>query len=389
VLKAIHRKEGIESIGSNTDYSPYAKKRSEEIQKFCKKEGIEFYEKEDHVLYDILGGQTNKKDNSPYVVFTAYKNHCFKDLKVREVDGFKSFKFQKMENNKYVIDEKHIDDFYEDNPDINVHGGRKNGLKILKNIDDFKDYSKKRDTLTYKTTFLGAYNKFGPVSIREVYWAMEKKLGKHSGLINELLWRDYYMMITHNFPYVLKGQISGKNISYKKEYDNIKWSNNKKWFEAWCEGTTGFPVVDASMKQLNTIAYLHNRCRMIVASFLTKDMHIHFTQGEKYFATKLVDYDPMSNNGGFQWCASSGTDAQPYFRIFNPWTQQEKFDKDCEYIKKWLPELKDVPAKDIHNWYKPEVHEKWLNQGVKYYKPILDHDEERKVTLKLYKEGLK
>jgi deoxyribodipyrimidine photo-lyase len=389
VLKAIHRKEGIESIGSNTDYSPYAKKRSEEIQKFCKKEGIEFYEKEDHVLYDILGGQTNKKDNSPYVVFTAYKNHCFKDLKVREVDGFKSFKFQKMENNKYVIDEKHIDNFYEDNPDINVHGGRKNGLKILKNIDDFKDYSKKRDTLTYKTTFLGAYNKFGPVSIREVYWAMEKKLGKHSGLINELLWRDYYMMITHNFPYVLKGQISGKNISYKKEYDNIKWSNNKKWFEAWCEGTTGFPVVDASMKQLNTIAYLHNRCRMIVASFLTKDMHIHFTQGEKYFATKLVDYDPMSNNGGFQWCASSGTDAQPYFRIFNPWTQQEKFDKDCEYIKKWLPELKDVPIKDIHNWYKPEVHEKWLGQGIKYYKPILDHDEERKVTLKLYKEGLK
>jgi len=389
VLKAIHRKEGIESIGSNTDYTPYARKRSDDIQKFCKKEGIEFYEKEDHVLYDILGGQTNKKDNSPYLVFSAFKNHCFNDLKVREVDGFKSFKFDKMENNKYILNEKDIDDFYEDNPDINVHGGRKNGLKILKNIGHFKDYSKERDILTYKTTFLGAYNKFGPVSIREVYWAMEKQLGKHSGLIIELMWRDFYVNVAYNFPYVLKGQISGKNQSYKKEYDNIKWSQNKKWFNAWCNGTTGFPSVDASMRQLNETGYQHNRARMYSTSFLYKDMHIDSRWGELYFATKLVDYDPMSNSGGHFWVNGSGTDAQPWFRIFNPWTQQEKFDKDCEYIKHWLPELKDVPVKDIHNWYKPEVHEKWLNQGVKYYKPILDHDEERKVTLKLYKEGLK
>jgi len=389
VLKAIHQKEGIESIGTNFDITPYARKRSDDIQKFCKKEGIEFYELEDHSLHSIVEGESNKKDGSPYLVFTPFKNNCLSNLKVREPDGFKSFKFEKMENNKYILNEKDIDDFYEDNPDINVHGGRKNGLKILKNLGNFKDYSKERDTLSYKTTFLGAHNHYCTVSIREVYWAMEKHLGKHSGLISEIYWREFYLMITHHFPHILKGQINGKNISYKKEYDNIKWSVNKKWLDSWKNTRTGFPVVDASMRQLNISAFMHNRPRMINASFLTKDMHIDWREGEKYFATKLVDYDPISNNNGWLWAAGNGTDAQPWFRIFNPWTQQEKFDKDCEYIKHWLPELKDVPTKDIHNWYKPEVHEKWLNQGVKYYKPILDHDEERKVTLKLYKEGLK
>ena len=197
------------------------------------------------------------------------------------------------------------------------------------------------------------------------------------------------MNITYEFPHILKGQISGKNQSYKKEYDNIKWSHNAKWFKAWCDGTTGFPVIDAAMNQIKTIGFMHNRARMFTSSFLTKDMHIDWRDGERYFANNLVDYDPISNNGGWQWSTGSGTDAQPYFRIFNPWSQQEKFDPKCEYIKKWLPELKDVPEKDLHNWFKPEVHKKWLDQGIKYFKPILDHDVERKETLRLYKEGLK
>ena len=389
VLKAIHKGEGIESIGTNYDITPYSRKRSEDIQKFCKKEGIEFYELEDHSLHSIVEGESNKKDGSPYLVFTPFKNNCLNNLKVREPDGFKSFKFHKMENNKYVINEKDINDFYEDNPNINVHGGRKNGLKILKNMGDFKDYSKERDTLSYKTTFLGAHNHYCTVSIREVYWAMVKHLGKHSGLVSEIYWREFYMMITHHFPRVLQGQISGKNKSFKEEYDNIKFLTNKKWFEAWCNGTTGFPQIDAAMTQLNTTGFMVNRARMYTCSFLYKDMHIDWRDGEKYFATKLVDYDAINNNNGHSWVFGGGTDASIWFRIFNPWTQGEKFDKDCTYIKKWLPQLKDVPPKDIHNWYKPEVHEKWLKQGLKYYKPILEHDEERKVTLKLYKEGLK
>ena len=389
VLKALHKKEKIESIGMNFDYTPYARQRFEDIQKFCKKNEIIFLEDEDYAIHDILEGNTNKKDGSPYLVFTPFKNHCLSNLKVREVDGFKSFKFQNINiASKYHLNESKIDDFYEDNPDINVHGGRSNGLKILKNIGKFKSYQKDRDTLTYKTTFLGAHNHFCTLSPREIYWTMVDKLGKHSGLVSEMIWRDFYINVTYNFPHILKGQVSGKNQSYKKEYDNIKWSTNKKWFEAWCDGTTGFPVVDAAMRQLNTIGFMHNRCRMIVASYLTKDMHIDWREGEKYFATKLVDYDPMSNSNGWLWCTGNGTDAQPWFRIFNPWTQQENFDKDCEYIKKWIPELEKVPNKDIHNWFKPEVHEKWLKEGIQYYKPILDHDVERKETLKLYKAGL-
>ena len=392
VLKALHKKEGIESIGTNFEYTPYGRKRSEDIQKFCKKNEIMFLEDEDYALHDILEGKTNKKDNTPYLVFTPYKNHCLANLKVREVDGFKSFKFDKVseiEKSKYHLDEKHIDDFYEDNPDINVHGGRINGIKILNNIGKFKNYSKDRDTLTYKTTFLGAHMHFMTVSIREVYYHTIGVMDKYSGLVSEYYWRDFYINVTYNFPHVLKGQISGKNQSYKKEYDNIKWSNNKKWFDAWCNGTCGFPVIDAAMRQLNETGFQHNRMRMATVSFLIKDMHIDWRYGEKYFATKLVDYDPMSNSGGHNWVSGGGTDASPWFRIFNPWSQQEKFDKDCEYIKKWLPELEKVPTKDLHSWYKPEVHEKWLKAGIQYYKPILDHDVERKETLKIYKEGLK
>jgi deoxyribodipyrimidine photo-lyase len=392
VIKALNKKEELKSISYNLDYTPYARKRDDEIKKWCEKNNVSCFEKEDYVLYDILNGQTKKKDGTPYLVYTPFRNYCMSNLKVREVDGFKSFKFNKvkeLEKIKYYIDEKEIDDFYEDNPNINVHGGRSNGLKILAKLDNFKSYQKDRDTLSYKTTFLGAHNHFSTVSIREVYYKMSDKLGKHSGLINEIHWRDFYINITYEFPHILKGQVSGINQSYKKEYDNIKWSHNTKWFNAWCEGTTGFPVIDAAMRQIKTIGFMHNRARMFTSSFLTKDMHIDWRDGEKYFASLLVDYDPISNNGGWQWSTGSGTDAQPYFRIFNPWSQQEKFDPDCEYIKKWLPELKDIPNKDLHKWFKPEIHQKWLDKGIKYFKPILDHDIERKETLKLYKSGLK
>lgn len=389
VLKEIHKKEGIESIGFNIDYTPYAVNRDKEISEWCEKNNIICYQQEDVLLHNLLEGETKKKDGTPYLVFTPFRNYCMENLKVRKPDTFKKFKFEKMGEIKYEIKEKELSNFYIENPDINVRGGRKNGLKILKKIEDFKDYQKKRDILTYKTTFLGAHNHFTTVSIREVYHTVLDKLGKKSGIINELYWRDFYANITFNFPHLLKGQLSGKNQSYKKEYDNIKWHYNNKWFEAWTNGTTGFPVIDAAMRQLNTTGFMHNRCRMIVASFLTKNMHIDWREGEKYFATKLVDYDAINNANGWQWVAGSGTDAQPWFRIFNPWTQQSNYDVECEYIKKWVPELKGVLNKDIHNWYKPEINEKWLNSGIKYYKPILDASVERGETLKLYKEGLK
>jgi deoxyribodipyrimidine photo-lyase len=381
VLSSLHKTDAIKSISFNFEYTPYGTKRSKDIHDFAKKENIIIYEKEDYALYDILPGDTCKKDGTPYLVYTPYMKHLMNDLKVREVDKFNKFEFDsnsKYSKNKYILPFNEINKFYTENKNINVNGGRSNSLKILKHITNFKNYLKDRDYLTYKTTFLSASLHFGTVSIRETYFAMLNNLGKNSGLIRELIWRQFYMEITYHFPHVLHGQIGKKNIPFKKEYDKIKWSYNTKNFERWCNGTTGFPLVDACMKQLNVTGYMHNRGRMIVASFLTKDLHIDWRLGEKYFATKLVDYDPMSNSGGWGWCSSTGTDAQPYFRIFNPWTQSLKYDKDCEYIKYWLPELKDVPSKNIHNWYK------FFYENI-YHKPIINHDDERKVTLDLFK----
>ena len=382
VLKNINKTNPINSIGYNIDYTPYARERDTEIKEWATKNNIKIYEKEDYLLYDLLNGQTKKKDDTPFLVFTPFKNHCMHNLKVREVNKFKNFSFKKQSNlSKYNIDEKEINDFYIDNLDINVHGGRSNGLKILSKIDNFKNYQKDRDKLTYKTTFLGAHNHFSTVSIREVY----HKMIKISGLINELHWRDFYVNITWFYPHVLKGQTGSNNKEFKKKYEEIKWSYNNKLFQKWCDGETGFPVVDAAMRQMNTTGFMHNRSRMITSCFLIKDLHIDWKWGENYFATKLVDYSPMQNNGGWQWSASTGTDSQPYFRIFNPWTQTKNYDKECEYIKEWIPELKIVPDKDIFNWFKPEVYDKWLKE-VKYFKPIINHDEERKITLDIYKK---
>lgn len=390
VINEIHKKNKINSIGYNIDYTPYARKRDNEIREYCKNNNIICYEKEDYLLYDILNGQTKKQDSSPYLVFTPFKNYCLKNLIVRDIDNFKKFKFvlnKSLEKIKYYINDNVIDTFYKKNTDININGGRHNGLQILKTIEKFKDYNKKRDILTYKTTFLGAHLHFTTVSIREVYQKILNKLGKNNNLINELHWRDFYANITYEFPKVLDGQVKIKNKSYKNEYDNIKWSYNKKIFEKWCNGETGFPLIDASMKQLNKTGFMHNRCRMIVASFLTKDLHIDWRLGEKYFASKLVDYDPINNNGGWQWCSGSGTDAQPYFRIFNPWTQIKKYDPNCEYIKKWLPQLNNIDIRYIYKWY--DVCDEFMNKGVKYHRPIVDHDKERIKTIKMYKLSIK
>ncbi|MBW3021154.1 FAD-binding domain-containing protein, partial [Candidatus Woesearchaeota archaeon] len=211
----------------------------------------------------------------------------------------------------------------------------------------------------------------GTISIREIYSSFKENF--QEVLINEVYWRDFFTHIIYHFPNVLDG-------AFKNKYDKIKWDNDKKLFQKWCEGKTGFPIVDAGMRELNTTGYMHNRVRMIVASFLVKDLHINWQWGEKYFAQNLIDYDPAVNNGNWQWAASTGCDAQPYFRIFNPWSQQEKFDRDCEYIKKWVPELKDLTSYEIHNLYK--------NHNLKNYpKPIVEHKEESQKAKEMFKRA--
>jgi len=388
VLKSINKISPIQSIGFNIDYTPYAKKRDSDIKNWCDKNNIICFMKEDYALFDILSGQTNKKDGNPYLVYTPFMKYVLGELKVREVDKFNKWNFSKnkeLEKSNFFIQQNDINLFYKPNQNINVHGGRTNTLKILSNLHDFKDYSKSRDYLTYKTTFLGPSLHFTTCSIREVYFKMIDKLGKTSGLIRELVFRDFYINIIHNFPRVLQGQIKGKNKSYKEEFDNIKWSYNKKNFLAWTNGLTGFPIIDAAQRQMNTTGYMHNRCRMITSSFLTKDLHIDWKWGELYFASKLVDYDIINNSMGWQWATGNGTDAQPWFRIFNPWTQQKTWDAECKYIKTWCPELNDVSPNDIHNWFNPDIRNKY---NINYPPPIINHDYERKQTIILYKNGL-
>jgi deoxyribodipyrimidine photo-lyase len=373
VLNEIHKKNKIKSITFNLDYSPFSKKRDEDIIKWCRKKKISVNTYEDMLLININEGHSiNPNTQNPYVVYTPFMKNLRKH-KVRPLIFDKINGNEILLKNKYSINTEDLKKYYKKNDSNHVISGRKQAIKILKSLKKFKNYNDNRNLLTYKTTHISSYINLGLVSIREVYFSVIKFIGPMSGIIAELYWRDFYYNILNFFPHIAKGP-------FKEKYKNIKWRNNKKQFEKWKNGETGFPVVDACMKQLNKTGFMHNRGRMIVASFLTKDLLIDWRWGEKYFAQNLIDYNISANNGGWQWAAGTGTDAQPYFRIFNPWTQSKNFDPDCKFIKKWLPELKDLDKKVIHNWNTnfdkyPDI----------YHKPVIDHAEARKKTLKAYK----
>ena len=318
VLTKISKKYKIKSIAYNKDYSPFAIKRDSIIAEWAAAAGIRIITEEDYTLYPMGTILNNKGD--PYQVFTPfYKKSLLIKVKTPEPLVVKSI--------NVIKDIKAFDKhkYYVSNDDISVRGGRDKALERFKKV--MTDYATTRDYPAQdKTTRLSAYIKFGCVSIREVYY----NYNKVKELQRELLWREFYANILYYFPYVLGN-------SFKAQYDNVKWTNNKEWFKRWCNGTTGYLLVDAGMAQLNKTGWMHNRLRMITAMFLTKDLLIDWRWGEKYFATKLVDYDPASNNGGWQWSASTGTDSQPYFRIFNPELQLKRYDKNYEYIRTWIP----------------------------------------------------
>jgi deoxyribodipyrimidine photo-lyase len=374
------KKNGTEitKIYSNLDYTPYAKERDKKIKDFCQKKSIEFIQTEDYTLTPIESVLTDS--GKPYTKYTPYHNKAAKQT-IPKPDNFtKSYlsKLTKLTNSSkdLVLPENsdRLEKYYTPNSNINIHGGRSLGLNILKNAKTFDNYIKNRNDLTYKTTFLSGYIKFGCVSLREVYDAFRH----NSSLVNELFWHDFYAQAIHFNPKVLEGK------SMDERFDKIKWSGTHTLFEKWCNGETGFPVVDAAMIQLNTTGFMHNRARMIVASFLVKTLLCNWRWGEKYFAQKLLDYDPCSNVGGWLWTAGGGFDSQPYFRIFNPWTQSEKFDVNAEYIKHWIPSLKDIPAKDLHNWN--ESYSKYPNNI--YFKPCVDYSANRIKALETYKKSL-
>lgn len=371
ILGKITKQHKVDAIYLNQDYTPYSKKRDDNIKNLCSKQNIDFCSYEDILLNPISLIKTGQ--GTVYTKFTPYFNTA-KKIKIKGVSNYKVKNFVKK---SFVISNTFTGSkskFYKNNP--NIASIPLDSNKILQNIGNFKDYNKKRNDLNYETTHLSAYLKFGTLSIRQVYQTIKSKLGTKNDLIKQLYWRDFYYGIANSHGYIF-----GKKGNLKKQYDKLVWSYSGKFYKAWCSGNTGFPIVDACMRQMNVTGYMHNRGRLIVSSFLIKILLIDWKKGEYYFATKLIDYDPSLNTGNWSWSSGSGADAQPYFRIFNPWSQSIKHDKDALYIKKWVPELKDVDIKDIHEWYL--AYDNYPD--IKYPKPIVDYKEQKKKALKMYK----
>ncbi|HMQ47841.1 MAG TPA: deoxyribodipyrimidine photo-lyase [Saprospiraceae bacterium] len=348
----------IQSVFTNRDYEPYAIQRDATIQSLLAQRGVEWHTFKDHVIFE--GNEVLKQDKSPYTVFTPYARRWREKLGDKEA-------IPPAEGSFYLSaypTEKYFDRFEKGDPlpipTLEEMGFKPSNLLIPpKSVSRglIRHYDKTRDYPAQDgTSRLGIHFRFGTISIRE---KARHALTLNATYLNELIWRDFYAMILFHFPKVVQH-------AFRPEYDRIAWRNNESDFERWKAGTTGYPMVDAGMRELNATGYMHNRVRMITASFLTKHLLIDWRWGEAYFARKLLDFDLASNNGGWQWAAGSGTDAAPYFRIFNPTAQQEKFDPDKQYIRQWVPEYGTS----------------------KYPQPIVDHKMARERCLMVYKEGL-
>ncbi len=348
VFQEIIENYQLKAVWCNKDHEPYGIERDEKIRKFLDSKNIKFHSYLDHLLFDK--DDVLKKDGTPYHVFSPYGRKC---REVLTKDHLKSYpsedhltSLEKLDNVKF--------------PDLKDIGFKPSeiGFPETDNKDGIiQTYDKTRDYPAQKgTTRLGIHLRFGTVSLRQL---AKKALENNDTYFNELLWREFYAMILWHYPHVIKK-------SFKSQYDKIEWLNEENDFRRWKEGKTGYPLVDAGMRELAQTGYMHNRVRMITASFLTKHLLIDWRWGEAWFAEKLLDFELSSNNGGWQWSAGSGCDAAPYFRIFNPTEQQKKFDPDMEYIKMWIPEL----------------------ESANYPEPIIEHKLARERCLKTFKNGL-
>jgi deoxyribodipyrimidine photo-lyase len=365
----------INVVAFNRDYTPYAISRDKKTLDSCNERGIACYSFSDYYMFEP-GTIINSLGNA-YKKFTPfYTETVAKNVKPNLSGKITRFRAESRVL-PYEIELKSAKAlFTQNNPDILVHGGRINGLKRLQAAcKEQSEYDERRDFFMTKTTHLSAYIKFGCVSIREVYHAFKKNFGIQHGLIRELIWREFFAHILYAYPNVV-GQ------SYQPRYRSIEWVNNKTAFEKWQNGLTGFPLVDACMRELNKTGYMHNRGRMVVASFLIKTLLIDWRWGEKYFAQKLTDYDLASNNGNWQGISGTGVDMKPYFRDMNPWIQSSKYDKYAEYIKKWVPELSEVAAADIHRWH--ERYDRPEYNNIQYPRPIVDYAKQKVMMLSLY-----
>jgi deoxyribodipyrimidine photo-lyase len=337
----------VKAVFANHDYEPYAIARDLNIKTFLQKKNIGFYTYKDQVIFEKA--EVMKPDGKPYTIYTPYSK-VWKQKFDRE--KIKTFPSQSYFSHLYKTKDFHF-------PSLGELGFEEAELKIpALNIDKqaLCNYAENRNTPSlYATSHVSVHLRFGTISVRKLALLANEW---SQNWLNELIWREFFMMILYHFPFVV-------HESFKRKYDHIQWRNNEQEFESWCKGETGYPIVDAGMRQLNETGFMRNRVRMIVASFLCKHLLIDWRWGEAYFAEKLLDYELSSNNGNWQWAAGSGCDAAPYFRIFNPSEQIRKFDPQLLYIKKWV--------KNFRPGYLPE---------------IVSHEYARKRALEVYKKSL-
>lgn len=339
----------VKAVFTNHDYEPYAQDRDKQIGEMLKEYGASFQTFKDQCIFEK--GEVLKDDGKPYTVYTPYSNKW--KVKVNEF-YLSSYPTEKYFSNLLKFEAGHF-------PSLEEIGFEKSDIDISPSeveLNIIRDYHNTRDIPSIRgTSRLSVHLRFGTISIRKLARISQETNGK---FLNELIWRDFYMMILWHFPHVVNG-------AFKPAYDQVEWERNEQHFEAWCKGETGYPIVDAGMRELNATGFMHNRVRMVVASFLTKHLLLDWRWGEAYFAQKLLDFELSSNNGGWQWAAGSGCDAAPYFRVFNPYLQTEKFDPQLKYIQRWVPEFQELT----------------------YTKPIVDHKFARERAIDRYQKALK
>jgi deoxyribodipyrimidine photo-lyase len=349
VFQQLAKEYKIGKVFTNHDYEPYAAQRDVAMRKLLNEKSISLHTYKDQVIFEK--DEVTKDDGKSYTVFTPYSRKW--KLKLNEFP-IEIYKTEKYFSNFYKQPLKEIPSLQS----MNFKSAGETFPGSVWKTDIIKKYKEQRDFPAIEgTSRLSVHLRFGTVSIRQLAIEAAKL---NESFLNELIWRDFYHMILWHFPHIV-----GK--AFKPDYDKIQWRNNEDEFTKWCSGQTGYPIVDAGMRELNTTGFMHNRVRMIVASFLTKHLLIDWRWGEAYFAKKLLDFDLAANNGGWQWAAGSGCDAAPYFRVFNPYLQTQKFDPQLKYTRKWVPELEEF----------------------NYPKPVVIHEEARKRCLEVYAKALK
>ncbi|MCD8447337.1 cryptochrome/photolyase family protein [Tenacibaculum finnmarkense] len=344
VWKTIISEFDISAVYTNKDYEPYALQRDSNICEFLKSKSINFLSYKDQVIFEEA--EVTKNDGLPYTVYTPYKNKWLQKFNAEE------------DLKNHDINFNNFHQFTSEIPSLKFIGFNESSIKVPPyNLSNLTNYDEIRDfPFIDKTSYLSPYFRFGLVSVRKM---VQFALKTNATFLNELIWREFFMQVLFHFPKVVTN-------NFKQKYDAVPWRNNEAEFEKWCKGETGYPMVDAGMRQLNKTGYMHNRVRMITAGFLCKHLLIDWRWGEAYFAEKLLDYELSANNGNWQWSAGTGCDAAPYFRVFNPEAQLKKFDKDLQYIRKWIENFDELT----------------------YPQPMVEHKFARERAISTYKEAL-